>query len=70
MLQGHFSAVTALSFGPDDWTLLSGGRDKVAILWDLHTNTKMTAIPTFEALEGELLSKRNLSMPITFTCRF
>eukprot|EP00798_Chlamydomonas_sp_ICE-L_P002642 gene2643-5017_t len=52
ILKGHFSAVTSLALSPDGWTLLSGARDKVVIAWDLRTNTKITTIPVYEAVEG------------------
>lgn len=52
-LQDHFSAVTSLSLSVDGWTLLTAGRDKVAILWDLRSHTKIITVPVFEALEGE-----------------
>lgn len=51
-LQGHFNAATALSIASDGWTLLSAGRDNVAILWDLRSYKKITTIPVFEAIEG------------------
>lgn len=34
--QAHFSAVTCLALSPDGWLLLSGGRDKVVVVWDLR----------------------------------
>ena len=52
VLKGHFSAVTALSLSPDGWTLVSGGRDSVAIAWNLRDHTKIATVPVFEALEG------------------
>jgi U3 small nucleolar RNA-associated protein 13 len=52
-VQDHFSAVTSLSISADGWTLLSAGRDKVAILWDLRSHKKLTTVPVFEAVEGE-----------------
>lgn len=39
---------------PDGWTLLSAGRDKVVVLWDLRTNTKLATLAVFEAVEGVL----------------
>ena len=51
-MQGHFNAATALSIASDGWTLLSAGRDNVAILWDLRSYKKTTTIPVFEAIEG------------------
>ncbi len=54
LLQDHFSAVTSLSLSPDGWTLLTAGRDKVAILWDLRSHKKLATVPIFEAVEGKL----------------
>lgn len=51
-LKGHFSAVTSLSLASDGWTLLSGSRDGVAIVWDLRNFSKTSTIPVYEALEG------------------
>ena len=52
-MQDHFSAVTSLSFTPEGDRLLTGGRDKVAILWDLASHKKLATIPVYEAIEGE-----------------
>ena len=53
-LQDHFSAVTSLSLSVDGCTLLTAGRDKVAILWDMRTHKKIITVPVFEAVEGKL----------------
>ena len=52
LAQAHFSAVTALSLSADGWTLLSAGRDKVAVLWDLRKYAKLATVPVHEAIEG------------------
>ena len=54
MLKGHYSAVTSLSLSPDGWTLLSGGRDSVVVAWNMRDHSKLSTVPVFEALEGEL----------------
>lgn len=41
-----------MDLSPDGWTLVSGGRDKVVILWDLRTGAKLTTLPVHEAVEG------------------
>lgn len=46
--------MTSLSLTPDGWTLLTAGRDKVAILWDLRSHKKIVTVPLFEAVEGKL----------------
>lgn len=53
VLKGHFSAVTSLSLSPDGWTLLSGGRDSIVIVWNLRNHTKLATVPVYEAVEGE-----------------
>jgi WD40 repeat protein len=44
--------VTSLSLSADGWTLLSGGRDSVVILWSLRDHAKLATIPVYEPLEG------------------
>jgi WD40 repeat protein len=50
---GHISAVPALCLSPDGWHLLSGGRDKVACVWDIRDGKRVSTVPVFEGLEGE-----------------
>ena len=52
-LQAHESAVTSLSLSLDAKILLSAGRDKVAVIWNLQTWKKQATILVFEAIEGE-----------------
>ena len=52
LLQGHFSAVTSLAFTPNGWGLLSAGRDKTAMLWDLRTHEQLATVPVYDAVEG------------------
>ncbi|GIL66924.1 hypothetical protein Vafri_20438, partial [Volvox africanus] len=51
-LKAHFSAVTSLALCSDGWLLLTGGRDKVVVAWDLRSGTKVATVPVFEAVEG------------------
>lgn len=46
------SAVTSLSFNGDTNILVSGGRDKVAIVWDIEKQAQLATIPIFESIEG------------------
>ena len=55
-LQGHFSAVTSLALTPNGWGLLSAGRDKTAMLWDLRSHARLATVPLYEAVEGVLFS--------------
>ena len=45
--------MTSLSFTPEGDRLLTAGRDKVAILWDLASHKKLATVPVYEAIEGE-----------------
>ena len=46
--------MTSLALAPDNWTLLSGSRDKTVHMWDLRTHAKTATIPIHEAVEGLL----------------
>uniref|UniRef100_A0A8B9M6F0 Transducin beta like 3 n=1 Tax=Accipiter nisus TaxID=211598 RepID=A0A8B9M6F0_9AVES len=47
MLDGHFSAVTSLAFA-DGNTLVSSGRDKICMVWDLKTRESKRTVPVYE----------------------
>lgn len=51
-LDAHVGAPTSLAFSPDGQTLVSGGRDRVAVVWDLRAKKATRTIATREALEG------------------
>lgn len=50
-LDGHVSAVRGLGFATDSNVLVSGGRDKVLISWDLSDGQMITTVPVFESIE-------------------
>ena len=52
VLSGHVSAVTSLCFTSDGHTLLSGGRDKVILVWDISTGRNKGTVTVFEGIEG------------------
>ncbi|XP_068002591.1 transducin beta-like protein 3 [Melanerpes formicivorus] len=54
MLGGHFSAVTSLAFA-DGNTLLSSGRDKVCLVWDLQSRESKGTVPVYESVEAAVL---------------
>ncbi|PNF27952.1 Transducin beta-like protein 3, partial [Cryptotermes secundus] len=62
-LSGHFSKVTALVFHEDTNQLLSCGRDRVIILWDLPSGTTVRTLPVFEGLEGLVLLPPKFRLP-------
>ncbi|XP_074454376.1 transducin beta-like protein 3 [Larus michahellis] len=54
MLDGHFSAVTSLAFA-DGNTLISSGRDKICMVWDLKTRESRRTVPVYESVEAAVL---------------
>ncbi|PKU34177.1 transducin betahypothetical protein [Limosa lapponica baueri] len=54
VLDGHFSAVTSLAFA-DGNTLISSGRDKICMVWDLKTRESKRTIPVYESVEAAIL---------------
>ncbi|XP_009993078.1 PREDICTED: transducin beta-like protein 3 [Chaetura pelagica] len=56
-LDGHFSAVTSLAFA-DGNTLLSSGRDKICLVWDLKTRESKRTVPVYESVEAAVLLPR------------
>ncbi|KAM9372396.1 transducin beta-like protein 3 [Phaethornis superciliosus] len=53
-LGGHFSAITSLAFA-DGNTLVSSGRDKVCMVWDLKSRESKRTIPVYESVEAAVL---------------
>ncbi|KAJ1636466.1 quinon protein alcohol dehydrogenase-like superfamily [Pavlovales sp. CCMP2436] len=51
-LESHVSAPTSLAFSPDGEALVSGGRDRVAIVWDLKAKKAVRTIACRESVEG------------------
>ncbi|KAK2714672.1 hypothetical protein QYM36_009035, partial [Artemia franciscana] len=51
-LAGHMSTVTGIEFTPNFQKMISVGRDKVIILWNMENITQERTIPLFEAVEG------------------
>ncbi|XP_030434307.1 transducin beta-like protein 3 isoform X1 [Gopherus evgoodei] len=54
-LSGHYSAVTSLTFAPDRDTLISSGRDKICMIWDLKTREAKRTVPIYESVEAAVL---------------
>ncbi|XP_036248725.1 transducin beta-like protein 3 [Molothrus ater] len=54
VLEGHFSAVTSLAFA-DGNSLLSSGRDKICMVWDLETRQSKRTVPVYETVEAAVL---------------
>ncbi|XP_046382433.1 transducin beta-like protein 3 [Ischnura elegans] len=63
-LKGHFSTITALEFDLENNYLISSGRDKVLIIWDLKNNGAVVrTVPTFESIEGMIIIPKAAELP-------
>ncbi|KAL4781198.1 quinon protein alcohol dehydrogenase-like superfamily [Aspergillus varians] len=51
-LDSHVSVVRSLSYSPTENALLSAGRDKTAIVWDMRTFKTRRIIPVLESAEA------------------
>ncbi|XP_029172388.1 transducin beta-like protein 3 [Nylanderia fulva] len=54
-LSGHFSKVTSLNFHENGNYVISSGRDKVLILWDISSATSVRVLPVYEGIEGAFI---------------
>ncbi|XP_011257031.1 transducin beta-like protein 3 isoform X1 [Camponotus floridanus] len=54
-LSGHFSKVTSLNFHEKENYLVSSGRDRVLILWDISSGTSIRILPVYEGIEGAFI---------------
>ncbi|XP_072423649.1 transducin beta-like protein 3 [Chiloscyllium punctatum] len=59
VLDAHYSSVTSLAFTPDGNTLVSSGRDKIYIVWDLKTYKSERTVPVYETVEAVVLLPEN-----------
>ncbi|PNJ01707.1 LOW QUALITY PROTEIN: TBL3 isoform 4 [Pongo abelii] len=55
VLTAHYSAVTSVAFSTDGHTMLSSGRDKICIIWDLQSCQAARTVPVFESVEAAVL---------------
>ncbi|XP_046618902.1 transducin beta-like protein 3 [Neodiprion virginianus] len=65
VLSGHFSKITSLLFHDDAIHLVSSGRDKVLILWDISQGSIVRTVPVYEGVEGSFLLPTNSTKLIT-----
>ncbi|XP_048465369.1 transducin beta-like protein 3 isoform X2 [Rhincodon typus] len=59
VLDAHYSAVTSLAFTSDGNTLVSSGRDKICIVWNLKTYKSERTVPVYETVEAVVLLPEN-----------
>ncbi|KAJ6648170.1 Transducin beta-like protein 3 [Pseudolycoriella hygida] len=62
-LSGHFSKVTSLSFTKDSLYMVSTGRDKVLILWNLNERKAVRTVPAYEGVECAVIIDSKSSLP-------
>lgn len=62
-LNGHLTKVTSLSFTDDGKFLVTSGRDKVLILWDLQTHKQVRVVPAYETLESVVVLPTGIKLP-------
>ncbi|XP_026340730.1 transducin beta-like protein 3 [Ursus maritimus] len=55
VMTAHYSAVTSLTFSADGHTMLSSGRDKICVVWDLRSHQATRTVPVFESVEAAVL---------------
>uniref|UniRef100_A0A2K6L386 Transducin beta like 3 n=1 Tax=Rhinopithecus bieti TaxID=61621 RepID=A0A2K6L386_RHIBE len=55
VLTAHYSAVTSLAFSANGHTMLSSGRDKICVIWDLQSCQATRTVPVFESVEAAVL---------------
>jgi len=48
VMTAHYSAVTSLTFSADGHTMLSSGRDKICVIWDVRSHQATRTVPVFE----------------------
>lgn len=65
VLSGHFSRITAVSFGVGTTRnfLVSASRDKVLMLWNLTDGSMVRTVPTYECLEGVVVLDADAKVP-------
>lgn len=61
ILTAHYSAVTSLAFSADGHSMLSSGRDKICIVWDLQSHQPTKTVPVFESVEAAVLLPEELA---------
>lgn len=60
---GHFSKVSAIQFTSDNEHMVSSGRDRVLILWNLNEGRALRTVPVYEGLEGCVILPTTFKIP-------
>ncbi|XP_014290049.1 transducin beta-like protein 3 [Halyomorpha halys] len=62
-LEGHYSKVTDIIFSNTHQHVVSCGRDKVIILWNIKSGEQMNVIPAYESLESLVILPDSITLP-------
>lgn len=60
---GHFSKITSLQFTSDGQYMVSSGRDRVLILWNLNDSKALRVLPVYESIETTILLPSTFKIP-------
>lgn len=60
---GHFSKVTSIQFTPDGQNMVSSGRDRVLILWNINESKALRTVPVYESIEAIVLLPLAFKIP-------
>ncbi|XP_026725290.1 transducin beta-like protein 3 [Trichoplusia ni] len=60
---GHFSKITSILFTPDGENMVSSGRDRVLILWNLNESKALKVVPVYESIESTILLPPTFKIP-------
>lgn len=60
---GHFSKVTSLQFTADGEFMVSSGRDRVLILWNLNESKALRTVPVYESIEATIILPTAFQIP-------
>lgn len=63
VFSGHFSKITSLNFTYDGSKMVSSGRDRVLILWDIDQGKAIRTLPVYESLEGSVILPIKFQLP-------
>lgn len=63
ILSGHFSKVTSLCFHMNGIHVISSGRDRVLILWDISSATSIRVLPVYEGIEEIFIIPNEITFP-------
>lgn len=60
---GHFSKITSLNFTIDGNHMVSSGRDRVLILWDIKEGKAIRTLPVYECVEDSVILPIKFQLP-------